>query len=155
MKIRWKPLIVSLIIPLAVGALAAYLTRDSMEVYGQLNQPPLAPPTIVFPIVWTILYVLMGISSYLVFVSQAGNRTGALTVYAIQLILNFLWPILFFNVQSYLISFIVLVLLWISVVLMIWQFTKARPVAGYLQIPYLIWVTFAGYLNLMIYLLNR
>lgn len=153
-----KPYIISIVIALAVGGLSAFLTRNSMEVYTNIKQPPLAPPSVVFPIVWTILFILMGVSSAMVYVKgrESGVPVGeTLKIYALQLILNFFWTIIFFNMQSYLFAFIWLVLLWIAIILMIVSFRKVSPAAAWLQVPYLLWVTFAGYLNLMIYILNR
>jgi len=154
MKIKWKELIISLIIPLAVGALSAYLTRNSMDVYSNINQPPLAPPSILFPIVWTILFALMGISSYMVYTSNAKNKREALALYGVQLIVNFIWPLIFFNMQAYFAAFLWLLLLWVLVALMIWQFYKAKPWAAYLQIPYILWLTFAAYLNFAVFMMN-
>lgn len=153
MKIEWKKLIICIAIPLAVGGLSAFLTQDSMEAFGALNKPPLSPPGWLFPVVWTILYVLMGIASYLVLTSQKPNRT-ALTAYAVQLAFNFTWSIIFFNLELYLFAFIWLVLLWLLILLTTVLFYNISKPAGYLMIPYLLWVTFAGYLNLAIYLLN-
>ena len=99
-QIKWKPLIICLLIPLAVGGLSALLTMGSMDVYANLNQPPLSPPGFLFPIVWTILFILMGISSYLIFVSDDRNKTKALVLYAIQLVFNFVWSLIFFNMQA-------------------------------------------------------
>ncbi len=154
-QIKWKPLIICLLIPLAIGGLSALLTMGSMEVYGNLNQPPLSPPGFLFPIVWTILFILMGISSYLIFVSDDRNKTKALIIYAVQLVFNFVWSLIFFNMQSYLFAFIWLVILWALIIAMIVSFWKISKPAALLQIPYLLWVTFAGYLNLGVYLLNR
>ncbi len=153
MKIEWKKLLICIVIPLAVGGLSAFLTQESMETFGALNKPPLAPPGWLFPVVWTILYVLMGIASYLVLASQKPNRT-ALSFYAIQLTFNFAWSIIFFNLEMYLFAFIWLVLLWLLILLTTVSFYAVSKPAGYLMIPYLLWVTFAGYLNLAIYLLN-
>lgn len=158
MRRKIKPYIISIIIALAVGGLSAFLTRSSMEVYTNIKQPPLAPPSVVFPIVWTILFILMGVSSAMVYVKGRESSvpvSEALKIYALQLILNFFWTIIFFNMQSYLFAFIWLVLLWIAIILMIVSFRKVSPAAAWLQVPYLLWVTFAGYLNLMIYILNR
>ncbi len=143
-------------IPLLVGGLSAFLTRDSMRVFTELNRPPLSPPGWLFPIVWTILYILMGVSSYLIIQSGAEEEAvnSALSVYVYQLIVNFLWSTFFFNFGWYLFSFIWLVLLWVLVLIMIVRFYNISRLAGILQIPYLIWVTFAGYLNLGIWLLN-
>lgn len=150
-----KPYLLSILISVAVGGLSALLTKDNMEVYSGLNQPPLAPPMIVFPIVWSILFVLMGISSAAVYNERKNTDvSSALKIYGLQLIVNFFWSLIFFNMQAYLFAFIWLILLWILIVAMIVQFYKIKPAAAYLQIPYLLWVTFAGYLTLMIYLLN-
>lgn len=156
MKIQWKKLLICLAIPLAVGGVSALFTMGSMEDFAALNQPPLSPPGWLFPIVWTILFLLMGLASYLVATSDA-HRTeirGALTVYGIQLAINFFWSILFFNLGAYLFSFVWLILLWVLILVTIKRFAAIRPLAGWLLVPYLLWVTFAGYLNLAIYLLN-
>lgn len=155
---KLKPYIISVVIALAVGGLSAVITSGNMDVYENLNQPPLAPPSIVFPIVWTILFALMGISAAIVFKfrdEKPDEVRNALIVYGVNLAVNFLWSIIFFNMQAYLFAFIWLVLLWIVIAAMIFFFKKVSPLAAYLQIPYLLWVTFAGYLNLMTYLLNR
>lgn len=143
-------------LPLLVGGLSSFLTRESMDVFMQLNKPPLSPPGWVFGVVWTILYTLMGISSYLVIQSGAEEEmiNKALSVYVYQLIVNFLWPTFFFNLGWYLFAFLWLVLLWILVLIMIIRFYNVSRLAGLLQIPYLIWLTFAGYLNLGVWLLN-
>ena len=154
-NIQWKTLLYNLFIPLAVGGLGAFLTRNAMNLYETIIQPPLAPPSWLFPIVWTLLYILMGISAYLIVQSCADCATEALALYGLQLLLNFIWPLIFFLGQNYLIAFIVLVVLWYVVFQMIQAFYDIRPLAGVLQIPYLVWLTFAGYLNLMIYFLNR
>jgi len=143
-------------IPLLVGGLASFLTRGGMGVFMQLNQPPLSPPGWVFGVVWTILYILMGVSSYLVIQSGAEEEeiNKALSVYVYQLIVNFLWPTFFFNFGWYLFAFLWLVLLWVLVFVMIRRFYNISKLAGILQIPYLIWLTFAAYLNLGVWLLN-
>lgn len=152
--VKLKPLIVSLLIPLGIGGLSGFLTTNSMEVYKNLNQPNLAPPPLVFPVVWTILYILMGISAYLIYQSDSADKGKALILYGAQLIFNFIWPLIFFNGAMYLFSFIWLVALWIVVLLMINSFYNINKSAAYLQIPYLLWLTFAAYLNLSICLLN-
>ncbi len=157
----WKKIksyVISVLFALAVGGLAAWLTMDSMDIYGSITQPALAPPAWLFPVVWTVLYVLMGISSTIVYTDKNASpkeKASAIKVYALQLIVNFFWSLIFFNLRNYLFAFIWLILLWVLILIMIVKFYKIRPVAGLLQIPYLLWVTFAGYLNLMIYLLNR
>lgn len=153
MKIQWKKLIASIAIPLAVGGAAAFLSRDGIQAFEALQKPTLTPPGWIFPIAWTILYILMGIASYLVIVSEKEHR-AALTLYAVSLVFNFLWPILFFGFGLYLFAFIWLVVLWILILLTAAAFFRISEPAGYLMVPYLLWVTFAGYLNFMIYLLN-
>lgn len=157
MKINWKNLIISLVISLGIGGLAGVLTSNSMDIFASLNKPPLSPPAIAFPIVWTILYTLMGISAYLIYESDAdkAEKDKALSLYGFQLFFNFLWSIIFFNFRNILLAFGVLIILWLLIVAMIRAFNKISPVAARLQIPYLLWVTFAGYLNLAIYFINR
>ena len=154
MKIKWRSLIISLLIPLGIGGLAAFLTRDSMQTFESLNQPPLSPPGWLFPVVWTILYILMGIACYIIYNSNSELKKLALGIYGIQLFFNFFWSIIFFNLEMYFLAFIWLVLLWIAVFATIFFFWQTNKKAGYLLIPYLLWVTFAGYLNYMIFLLN-
>ena len=152
-----KPYVISILIALAVGGLSALLTKGNMDIYDQIVKPKLAPPGFIFPIVWSILFVLMGISSAIVYIKAKQQPTvqkTGLGVYALQLVVNFFWSILFFNFQAFLFSFLWLILLWILIVIMIVRFYKLSPLAAYLQIPYLEWVKFAGYLNLMIYMLN-
>ena len=155
---KYKPYIISIGIALGVGALSAILTRGSMEIYSQINQPALAPPAKIFPIVWIIFYTLMGISSAMVYINRSvdpGTAQSALKLYGVNLVFNFLWSIVFFNFRAFLFAYIWLMILWVIIIVMIIKFIKISPVAGWLQIPYLLWVTFASYLNLMIYLLNR
>ena len=156
MKIRWKTLIFNLAVPLIPGAVSGFLTRSAMQQYGQLNQPPLSPPSAVFPVVWTTLFLLMGISAYLVTMKRSdGLKSFDLpAVYWIQLIVNFIWPLIFFNLAIYGIALAWLILLIILVIYMIFQFHDITPAAGWLQVPYLLWLIFAGYLNAGIWLLN-
>ena len=144
---------VFMIIPIATGLLASYLTTGNMSIYDNIIKPPLSPPSIVFPIVWSVLYVLMGISSYLVY--QNTERIGPLFTYFLSLFVNFFWSIIFFNWQEFGFAFIWLLLLWFLIILTILDYYKISKPAAILQIPYLIWVTFAGYLNFMIWLLNK
>lgn len=147
-----KPYVISIAIALLTGGLGAFFTRDGMANYSELIKPPLTPPSWVFGVVWSILFILMGISSAIVY--KKGGKGDALTVYAVQLVMNFIWTILFFNFDAYLFSFVWLILLWIMIAYMIYLFSKYDKTAAYLQIPYLLWVAFAGYLNFMIYLMN-
>jgi tryptophan-rich sensory protein len=147
--------VIAIVIPLAIGGFSAFLTRDNMNIYEEINTPPLSPPSFLFPVVWTILYVLMGIASYLVCTSGKPARSKtALTVYGIQLAFNFLWSIIFFSVKAYLFAFIWLVILLALIIINAVLFYRIDKKAGYLLIPYILWVTFAGYLNFAIYLLN-
>lgn len=157
MKINKRLLFTCVAIPLIVGAVSALLTKNSMETFGMLNQPPLSPPAWLFPVAWTLLYALMGISSYLIVTSDAPKEEirEAIRIYAYQLIVNFLWSTFFFNFGWYLFSFLWLVLLWILVLIMIIKFKEISKAAAYMNIPYIIWLTFAAYLNLGIWILNR
>lgn len=152
MKINWKNLITAIAIPLAVGGLSAWLTKSGMKAFETVNQPPLSPPMWLFPVVWTILFVLMGIASYLVVGKEGAAK--ALTLYAIQLIFNFFWSIWFFNLGCYLFAFLWLLCLWGLILATMVLFYRISKPAGYLLLPYLLWVTFAGYLNFGVYLCN-
>lgn len=148
-------LIIAILIPLAVGAVSAYISRGGMEAYKMVRQPPLSPPDIVFPIVWTILYILMGISSYMIYTSDSRKKDNALKWYGIQLTLNFFWSIIFFRFMLFLPAFIWLVIMIIAIGIMIYKFFGIKPVAAYLNIPYILWCIFAAYLNFGVYILNR
>lgn len=146
----WKPLLVSVAISLGTGLLSALLTRGSMEAYQNMYRPPLSPPGWVFPLVWTILYVLMAIAAYLVYETDKEAKKHALALYASQLFVNATWSILFFNWNAYLLAFTWLLLLWYLVLCTAREFYAIRPLAGRLMVPYLIWLTFAAYLNFAI-----
>lgn len=157
MKFKWNLLILCIAIPLIVGGLSGIIVGKSIEQFLLIKKPPLSPPGWIFPIVWTVLFILMGIASYLVIVSSnRGQDTliKSLKVYGIQLIFNFFWSIWFFNFNLYFFSFIWLITLWILIFITIILFYKISKFSAYLMIPYIIWVTFAGYLNLGIALLN-
>ncbi len=155
-KIKWKYLIIAVAIPLLVGGLSALLTRNSMEDFESIQKPPLSPPAIAFPVVWTILFVLMGIASYLVFTSRADGemKANALKLYGVQLFFNFFWSIIFFGLKSYNFAFVWLLALLILIISTAVAFYRINKTSAYLLIPYILWVTFAGYLNLAIALLN-
>lgn len=155
MKLDWKKLLICLAIPLAAGGLSALLS-GGMDSYQALNQPPLSPPGWVFPIVWTILYLLMGYASYRILVSDAEPSAikTALVFYGIQLALNLLWPLIFFGLQWYWAAFLCLLLLWVFIYLTMYRFGQTDDTAENLLIPYFLWVTFAGYLNFGVALLN-
>ena len=141
----------------AVDILAALLTKDGMELYKtQTVKPPLSPPSVVFPIVWAILYALMGIGMARVVLSaRSDERSDAIQVYLIQLAVNFAWSIFFFRLRSYGGALLVLVLLLALIVWMILRFRRVERPAALLQIPYVLWVAFAAYLNAGVWLLNR
>lgn len=147
---KYKPYIIEILIALAVGGLSAYFTKDSMPEFEALVKPPLSPPSYLFPIVWTILFILMGISAGIVY-----KKSGSVPfVYRLSLFVNFMWSIIFFNMEAYLFAFIWLLLLLVLIILTILEYSKTDKTAAYLQIPYLIWVIFAGYLNFFIWFLN-
>ena len=151
-KINYKSLILNIILPLAIGIIGSLL--GSPNNFDIINKPSFSPPAIVFPIVWTILYTLMGISAYIIINSDDPDKKSAYLVYLIQLIVNGLWSLFFFRFGWYLFSFFWIILLIALVIIMIDKFRKINKTAGYLQIPYLIWLIFASILNLAIYLLN-
>lgn len=152
-----KTYIIAIAIPLGVGLLSALITKDNMGLYSEIETPPLSPPGWLFPIAWTILYAIMGVSSALVYMNRALNiektRAG-LTHYAISLIVNFAWSIIFFNARAFTLAFVWLILLLYLIIRTIISYRKVSPLAAYLQIPYAVWVAFAGYLNLGIVILN-
>lgn len=153
---KWKPYLFFIVLSEAVGVLSGFLSRNGMELYGQLQQPALAPPAILFPIVWTILYALMGISAARIWLSRDSlERTQGLRFFYLQLAVNFFWSLIFFNLQTFGLAFFWLVLLWVLVVFMITAFWDLDRLAALLQIPYLLWLTFAGILNYMVWMLNR
>ena len=153
-KKRWKSLAIFLAIPLAVGGLVALLTRTSMDIYKSIRLPPLAPPGWIFPVVWTVLYALMGYSSWLCRLAPPKKRTPAFLLYAVQLALNFVWPLIFFNGQAWLLALLVLTALLGAVLVMVLAFNTISRKAALLQIPYCLWLSFALYLNFMIWLRN-
>lgn len=157
MKASWKPYVFWILLAEAVGALSGWLSREGSEVFNQtVIQPPLSPPAILFPIVWTILYALMGIGAAQVSLTPSSpERSRSLNLVVIQLVVNFFWSLIFFNAQAYGFAFLWLLLLWLLVLLMILAFGKVDPLAALLQIPYLLWLTFAAYLSFGVWYLNR
>ncbi len=155
-RIKWTELLLFIVGTELVGALSSLLSGNFSSFYRELVKPPLAPPGILFPIVWAILYALMGISAYMIYVSDAGTieKRKALALYAVQLFVNFMWSIVFFRFEEIGAAAAVLILLVILVVFMIVTFKRIRPLAGYLNIPYLLWVMFAAYLNIGFLILN-
>ena len=154
---RWKPYVFSAGIALLIGTLSGLLSRGGMMAYElTVMKPVLTPPGWLFPVVWSILYILMGISSAKIWLADdSPERKKSLNLYVAQLIVNFFWSLIFFNAQAFGLAVIWLLLLWILVFLMIRQFYKVDTQAALLQIPYLIWLTFAAYLSIGVWLLNR
>lgn len=152
--INLKSFIVSILIPNLFGLFGSLIGNVSQG-FDAMVKPYFMPPAIVFPIVWTILYILMGISSYIIYSSNSEDKKSALTIYSIQLIINSLWTFFFFNLEWYLFSFIWILIMIFFVVIMIYKFYKINRLAGLLQLPYLVWLVFASILNFSVYLLNR
>ena len=154
--INWKPYAFWILLAEAAGALSGWLSREGSRTFSETaTQPPLSPPAILFPIVWTILYFLMGISAARISQSPPSpDRSRGLNLFIVQLVVNFFWSLIFFNAQAYGFAFFGLLLLWILVLLMILSFRKTDPLAAWLQIPYLLWLTFAAYLNAGVWYLN-
>ena len=140
----------------AVGTLSGFSTRNGTKLYqAQVIKPPLNPPAMVFPVVWVILYALMGAGAARVWMRPPSKaRTNGLWIFGAQLAVNFLWSIVFFNLQAYGFAFLWLAGLWFLILIMILQFYRVDKKAAWMQIPYLIWVSFAGYLNYMVWMLN-
>ena len=155
MKINWKKLLISLGIPLVVGGLSA-LISGGMGSYKDFVQPPLSPPAWVFPVVWTVLFLLMGYASYRIYIADADpkKKRKALVLYGAQLVVNFIWSPIFFRLDQYRAAFFVLLVLWVLVLLTAKAFADIDEFASDLLLPYLLWLTFAGYLNVGVYLLN-
>ncbi len=154
MKIKWKRLIIITVITFIVGSFFSLVTMNNMDTFKELVKP-INVPGILFPIVWSILYLLMSVSCYLITESKDKNKDSAILIYAIQLIINSVWSLIFFGFGAYLFAFIWLLLLLALIIVMIVRFYNIDKRAAYLNIPYVLWVIFAGYLNLGIYLLNR
>ncbi len=155
-KQTWKTYAFWILLTEAVGGLSGWLTREGTRLYNAtVEQPPLSPPSIVFPIVWGILFLLMGIGVARVYrAPSSGARFQSLALYVVQLAFNFFWSIIFFNLQAFGLAFFWLAALWLLILLMIISFRRVDPLAAWLQVPYLLWVTFAAYLNLGVWLLN-
>ncbi len=156
-KINWKPYVFWILGTEAIGALSGFLTREGSKIFNEVAaQPPLSPPAILFPIVWGILYALMGFSAARIYTAAPSPaRSRGLNLYIVQLVFNFFWSQIFFNAHAYGFAALWLLVLWVLVLWMILAFYKADPLAAYLQIPYLLWLTFAAYLNIGVWWLNR
>ena len=155
-KKNWKTYAFWILLSEAVGGLSGWLTREGARLYGTtVVKPPLSPPAILFPIVWTILFLLMGVGAARVYLSPPSvHRSRALIQFLAQLAVNFFWSLIFFNLEAYGAAFFWLLLLWLLVLLMTVNFWRTDRAAGYLQIPYLLWITFAAYLNFAVWQLN-
>lgn len=155
-KRNWKIYGIWIGITEAVGALSGWLSRSGMKEYSQtVTQPPLSPPMWLFPVVWAILYALMGIGAARIWMSpESLERKRGLNLFVAQLIVNFFWSLIFFELQAFGFALVWLVLLWVLVAWMIFTFLKVDPLAAWLQIPYLLWLTFAAYLTAAVWLLN-
>lgn len=149
-------LCVALILPLAVGSIAGIFTAQAIpEWYASLNHPSFNPPNGIFGPVWTSLYLLMGISFFLIWKQNpSAKRNAAIVIFFVQLLLNFCWTFLFFYFKEIGLALIEIIILWITILLMIISFYKVKPVAAYMNIPYILWVSFASVLNAAYYLLN-
>ena len=156
MKRNWKPYLFWVLLAEAVGVLSGWLTREGTELYAQsVVKPPFAPPGWVFPVVWSFLYALMGIGAARVSLTAPSKaRSLGLNLFVVQLVVNFFWSPIFFNAEAYGFAFLWLLLLWGLVLWMTLAFRKADPLAAKLQIPYLLWLTFAAYLNFGVWYLN-
>lgn len=152
--IKIKELLIFVFGTLGLGFLSSIFVNNNS--YGEFIKPDFSPPSIAFPIAWTILYILMGVSSYIVYMEKDNIKTKeAIYLYAIQLIVNIIWPVLFFTFEFRLFAFLWLILLFVLVVVMSVKFYRIKPIAGLLQIPYILWLIFAGILNYSVYILNR
>jgi len=154
---RWKPYVLFVLLAEAVGGLSALLTKDGMELYRTaIEKPPLSPPGIVFPVVWAILYLLMGIGAARIWLTpQSRDRTQSLILFFVQLAFNFVWSILFFELEAFGFAFVWLAALWALIIWMTLSFRELDRPAAWMQAPYILWVLFAGYLNYGVWLLNK
>ena len=154
---NWKIYALWILFAEAVGGLSGWLTREGTKLYqATVTQPPLSPPPLVFPIVWGILFALMGIGAARIYLAPPSlGRTRALRIFILQLLFNFFWSIIFFNLQAFGFALLWLAALWGLLLWMILSFARVEKTAALLQIPYLLWVTFALYLNAGVWVLNR
>lgn len=155
-RIRVLPLIIAIIIPILVGGFSAFLTAGDMKGYETMPHPPLSPPGWLFPIVWTILYAVMGIASYLVYASDAepDYKRKTLLFYAAQLIMNMFWSTLFFTYGLYLLALVWLLIMWVLIIICAFRFYKINRAAGLMMTALFVWTTFAAYLNAGTYILS-
>lgn len=151
---KYSPYIISVAISLGTGGFSAFLTRNSMSLYSEINRPPLSPPSWLFPVVWTILFVLMGIAAAKIWCSNGKEIDSALIFYGFQLVFNFIWPIIFFNFRAFEFAFFWLIALIVLVGISMIKFYRIDKTAGWLMLPYFVWICFAGYLNYAIWQIN-
>ena len=156
-EIKWPSLLICIAIPLVSGSLSGLAIADNISTwYSTLNKPSFNPPNYLFGPVWSVLYILMGIGLYLILQTpKSAMRTKSIVLFTVQLILNLSWSFIFFNAQSPFAALIIIGLLWIAILMMMIYFHTLSPIASYLQIPYLLWVSFASVLNAAIWLLNK
>lgn len=152
---NFEILLINILTPLLLGLLSSFLSGNIGDKYNMLVSPPFAPPRWMFPVVWTILYLLMGVAAYFVFTSDLKKRKGAFFLYTVQLSINFLWTIFFFGLGLRLFSFIWIILLIAVIIKNIKFFYNIKPISGVLMIPYLLWCVFAAYLNFGFWYLNK
>lgn len=154
--INLKRLLICLVIPIGLGILSSLISGNMGGVYPTLNRPPLSPPAWIFPVVWSILYILMGISAYIVSDTRGmhSSKEQAMKIYYAQLIINVLWPIIIFRFRQFTIAAIMLGALIVAVIATIIKFKKINNTAALLLVPYLIWILFALYLNIGVAVLN-
>jgi tryptophan-rich sensory protein len=146
---------VSILLPLIIGGISGYYTAANIQSwYVTLIKPSFNPPNYLFGPVWTSLYIIMGISFYMIWSSTKSNKNKLIGIYLFQLVLNFLWSFIFFKYHAIGIAAIEIVVLWLSILTMIMMFYKNNKWAAFINIPYLLWVSFASVLNISIYLLN-
>lgn len=151
-----KSLLICIAIPLLIGGISGYLTADSIEIYKNLRQPSFSPPGWVFGPVWTVLYILMGYASYMVWKRKGQFEvSGALIYYGIQLVFNFFWPLIFFRFQLRGLAFLEILILLALIVITTVKFYKIDKYAAYMLFPYIGWVGFATILNYSVWILNR
>ena len=156
-EIKWPLLLICIAIPLVSGSLSGLAIADNISTwYSTLNKPSFNPPNYLFGPVWSVLYILMGIGLYLILQTpKSAMRTKSIVLFTVQLILNLSWSFIFFNAQSPFAALIIIGLLWIAILMMMIYFHTLSPIASYLQIPYLLWVSFATVLNAAIWILNK
>lgn len=149
-------LIIAILLPLLGGYIVSNITRDAILQFDAINKPPLTPPSWVFPMVWSVLYFFMGLGSFFVFVKNTKDnaRVTGLILYILQLIVNFSWSFVFFVKGNYLMGFLMILLLWLIVYRMSKNYRLISPLAYILTIPYIIWLTYAAYINLGIVIMN-